>query len=106
MLTCADEDPAKAQSRLTPQFVHNDISERQRKKKKEEEQRGGGVFGDLGAAVGKLLQPQEEGVGSSSAWQLMGEEVVVVAGCLPDSASSRYFSWVPYAHSAWDEQVC
>jgi hypothetical protein len=35
-------------------------------------------------------------LGFSSAWQLLPEEVVVIAGCLPPIGSSRYWAFTPY----------
>ncbi|KAG2484107.1 hypothetical protein HYH03_017059 [Edaphochlamys debaryana] len=40
--------------------------------------------------------------GMTPIYQLTRQEVVLVAGCLPPSAASDYFSATPYLHSAWN----
>eukprot|EP00967_Tisochrysis_lutea_P009140 scaffold10852_cov17-Tisochrysis_lutea.AAC.1 len=92
----ADEDPNKATSDLTPEFVKEDIQQRNGENKGTEEA-DRSIFSGLG--IGQLFDRQQqqqqqqkqqssnsdEGFGKSASFQLHGEEVVVVAGCTPSA---------------------
>jgi hypothetical protein len=42
------------------------------------------------------------GTGSAASWQLLPDEVVLVAGCLPPATASRYWAWTHYVHNRHD----
>ena len=43
--------------------------------------------------------------GTSPVYQMRPDEVLLVLGCLPPPASSRYFAFTPYTYLAYNNQV-
>ncbi|GLI64073.1 hypothetical protein VaNZ11_007237, partial [Volvox africanus] len=43
--------------------------------------------------------------GSAPIYQLMPQEIVLVAGCTPPAAGSIYFSATPYIHTVWSDSA-
>ncbi|GLC63326.1 hypothetical protein PLESTF_000024300 [Pleodorina starrii] len=81
-----NEAQTKAFARSTPRGVANEL-------------RGSGlVTPSLANSSASAPLP-----GSAPIYQLMSQEVVLVAGCTPPAAGSVYFSATPYIHTVWSE---
>ncbi|EFJ52318.1 hypothetical protein VOLCADRAFT_86620 [Volvox carteri f. nagariensis] len=77
------EDPNKAFARTTPRGVADELR--------------GSSYIASSLANGSVI------TGSAPIYQLMSQEIVLVAGCTPPAAASVYFSATPYIHTVWSE---